>query len=148
MTFESQTPQAPEDRPKHAPAKAKLAIAGLWFETALFALAVFEMFMEAHSKTSHGQSGAGQLIAAGVVLLAMAALWGAGAITAGRGTHWVRVPAAALQGLFVFSGLVTLIAALALGDPIGIVVAIVFLAVPAGIVWLLLARESREWFGG
>lgn len=135
-------------RPKRAPARAKWAIAGLWFETALFAFVAFEMFTEAHSKTSHGQSGAGQLVMAGVFLLAIAAFWGAGAIVAGRGTHWVRVPAAALQSLFVFGGLVTLIAALVAGDPIGIVVAIVFLAVPASIAWLLLARESREWFAG
>ncbi|WP_433178123.1 hypothetical protein [Actinoallomurus sp. CA-150999] len=148
MTFESQAAQAPEDRPRRAPAKARWAIAGLWLEAAIFVLAMVDMFMEAHRKSSHGQSGAGQLTAMGLFFLVIAAFWGAGAVMAGRGARWVRVPAAALQSLFILGGLVTLIVALVAGDPIGIVVAIVYLVVPVGIVWLLLARESRAWMGG
>ncbi|GLY87537.1 hypothetical protein [Actinoallomurus iriomotensis] len=128
------------------PAKVGWAVAGLWFETALFVLAVADLFVTAHGRSSHGQSGVGQTVVAGVFLVPVAALWGGCAVAAARRAYWVRVPVLCLQAFFVFGGLVALVVALAVQDVIGIAVAVVFLALPAAVAWLSLTPAAREWF--
>jgi lipid-A-disaccharide synthase-like uncharacterized protein len=58
----------------------------------------------------------------------------------------VWVVAICLQACFVFGGLVVLVIALAVQDVIGIVVAVVFLAIPAAVVLLSFTPDAREWF--
>jgi hypothetical protein len=43
--------QSPGTGSPHMPAKVKWAIAGLWFEVAIFALGIFDVFMQAHSRS-------------------------------------------------------------------------------------------------
>ena len=141
-----ETAQVPDDRPQRMPAKVRSAVAGLWFETALFLLAVVGMFMTAHDRSSHGQSGVAQTVLSGLFLVPVAALWGGCAIAASRRAFWVRVVTICLQACFVFGGLIVLVVALAAQDLIGIVVALVFLAIPAAVILLSFTPDAREWF--
>ncbi|MFB9835411.1 hypothetical protein [Actinoallomurus acaciae] len=129
------------------PATVRWAVAGLWFETALFLLGVAGMFVTAHDLSSHGQNGVAQAVLSGLFLVPVAALWGGCAIAASRRAFWVRVVAICLQACFVLGGLIVLAVALAVQDVIGIVVAIVFLAVPAAVILLSFTPAAREWFG-
>ncbi|GAA4494851.1 hypothetical protein GCM10023191_034690 [Actinoallomurus oryzae] len=142
----SETARIPDGRPQRMPAKVKLAAAGLWFETALFVVAVAGMFMAAHDRSSHGQSGAGQMVLAGLFLVPIAGFWGGCALASVLRAYWVRVVTVCLQACFVFGGLVVLAVALAVQDAAGIVVAFVFLAVPAAVIGLSFTSDAREWF--
>lgn len=138
--------QPPGGRLERMPAKVKWAVAGLWFEVVLFAFGIAGLFMQAHDRTSHGQEGAGPLVMGGLILVPVAAVWGWCAVMAARRAYWARLLAAILQACFILGGAITLVIALALADPIGVVVALVFLAVPVGIASLMLVRGSREWY--
>jgi hypothetical protein len=141
----NETVQIP-DGGRRMPAKVKWAAAGLWFETALFVLAVVEAFMTAHDRSSHGQSDAAQMVLAGLFLVPIAGLWGGCALATMLRAYWVRVVTVCLQACFVFGGLVVLVVALATQDAVGIVVAVVFLAFPSAVVALSFTPDAREWF--
>jgi hypothetical protein len=139
MTYESQAVQPPAHRPERTPGMVKWAIGGLWFQTVVNALGVLLLFSAAQDRADHGQDGAGLLRTIGVVSLLVAVLLAVCAIMAVRGTPWVWWLAIGLQVIAMVGGLITLVS--------GNVGTIVGIAVAAGIVWLLRARESQEWFG-
>jgi hypothetical protein len=145
--YVSETARAAGDRSRRVPATVLVSVAGLGLETVIFVLGVVEMFVSAHDRTSHGQSGAGTYVVAGLFLVPFAAGWGACAVMAALRVPWVRVLAVSLQALFACGTLITLLVAVVRQDVIGLVVTAVLMAVTAAVAGPLLTPGARAWFG-
>jgi hypothetical protein len=119
-------------------------VALLWLHTAVLALGTFAVFMEASSKHEHGQSGAGTLVALGIMCAGLTGALALAAVQVGRGVPWARYLAIVLESLFLFGALIQFAVLLTAPDAVGLAVTIANLAVIGAILWLL--GKARAWY--
>lgn len=126
----------------------KLAVAGLALQALVYLAGGVSLYLDARSKSEHGQEGAGSLVGAGTLVVLLALLLAASGAMALRRVSWTRLLTVAVEGLLFLGGLIGVVGALIAQDPLGIAVTMVMLVLAAGIAGLLLCRPAHRWFAG
>lgn len=139
MTSQSQTEHSPGNRPERIPGKVKWLIAVLWFQTAGNAFGTVVVFLEAQIRADHGQEGAGVLRGIGVLSLLAVVFLAMCAIVAVRGISWGWWLTLVLEIVAIVNGLIVLVS--------GNVGAFLGIALAVGVISLLNARQTKDWYG-